>query len=56
MEPQARGTLISEDVSVKGVKAVAAKDGITAVNIRSSRMLLAYGFLRKVFRDALKLN
>lgn len=49
MEPQAAGTLISEAVHSRGVKAIAAKDGITAINIRSSRMLLAYGFLRKVF-------
>lgn len=49
MEPDAKGTIIEEKTSSKGVKAVAAKDGITAINIRSSRMLLAYGFLRKVF-------
>ena len=49
MEPEAKGTLIAEEASSKGVKAVAAKDGIIAINIRSSRMLLAYGFLRKVF-------
>jgi aspartate kinase len=49
MEPEAKGTLIAEEAASKGVKAVAAKDGITAINIRSSRMLLAYGFLRKVF-------
>jgi aspartate kinase len=49
MEPSAKGTLIASDAASKGVKAVAAKDGITAINIRSSRMLLAYGFLRKVF-------
>lgn len=49
MEPSAKGTLIDSGASRKGVKAVAAKDGITAINIRSSRMLLAYGFLRKVF-------
>jgi aspartate kinase len=49
MEPAATGTLISSAATAKGVKAVAAKDGITAINIRSSRMLLAYGFLRKVF-------
>ena len=49
MEPQAKGTLIAEEAASKGVKAVAAKDGITAINIKSSRMLLAYGFLRKVF-------
>jgi len=49
MEPSAKGTLISEKPASLGVKAVAAKDGITAINIKSSRMLLAYGFLRKVF-------
>ena len=49
MEPQAKGTLIAENAASSGVKAVAAKDGITAINIKSSRMLLAYGFLRKVF-------
>ena len=49
MEPAATGTLIAEEASSRGVKAVAAKDGIIAINIKSSRMLLAYGFLRKVF-------
>jgi aspartate kinase len=49
MEPQAKGTIIKEEPAAQGVKAVAAKDGITAINIKSSRMLLAYGFLRKVF-------
>ncbi|HYH16865.1 MAG TPA: aspartate kinase [Flavisolibacter sp.] len=49
MEPQAQGTLISKQAASQGVKAVAAKDGITAIKIKSSRMLLAYGFLRKVF-------
>lgn len=49
MEPQAKGTLISKQAASQGVKAVAAKDGITAIKIKSSRMLLAYGFLRKVF-------
>jgi aspartate kinase len=49
MEPEAKGTTISSEAASKGVKAVAAKDGITAVKIKSSRMLLAYGFLRKVF-------
>lgn len=49
MEPSAKGTLIDSNALAKGVKAVAAKDGITTINIRSSRMLLAYGFLRKVF-------
>ncbi len=49
MEPDAKGTTIEEKASSAGVKAVAAKDGIIAINIKSSRMLLAYGFLRKVF-------
>jgi aspartate kinase len=49
MEPQAKGTTITSEAASKGVKAVAAKDGITAIKIKSSRMLLAYGFLRKVF-------
>jgi aspartate kinase len=49
MEPYAKGTLITEEAGSVGVKAVAAKDGIVAIKIKSSRMLLAYGFLRKVF-------
>lgn len=49
MQPDAAGTLITEKAGSVGVKAVAAKDGITAIKIKSSRMLLAYGFLRKVF-------
>ena len=49
MEPNAKGTTIEEKPSSIGAKAVAAKDGIIAINIKSSRMLLAYGFLRKVF-------
>lgn len=49
MQPEANGTLIKQEVATEGVKAIAAKDGITAIKIKSSRMLLAYGFLRKVF-------
>jgi aspartate kinase len=49
MEPTAAGTLIAQEAAAPGAKAIAAKDGITAVNIKSSRMLLAYGFLRRVF-------
>ena len=49
LQPEAKGTLITEVAGSVGVKAVAAKDGITAIRIKSSRMLLAYGFLRKVF-------
>lgn len=49
MEPTAKGTLITEEAGSVGVKAVAAKDNIIAIRIKSSRMLLAYGFLRKIF-------
>jgi aspartate kinase len=49
MQPTAKGTTIQEDANSTGVKAVAAKDGIIAIKIKSSRMLLAYGFLRKIF-------
>ena len=49
MEPTAPGTLISNDTEKGKIKAVAAKDNITAIKIKSSRMLLAHGFLRKVF-------
>jgi aspartate kinase len=49
MEPGAAGTTINQSALSVGVKAVAAKDGIIAIRIKSSRMLLAYGFLRKVF-------
>lgn len=49
MDPKAAGTLISNK-QIKGeIKAIAAKDGITAIKIKSGRMLLTYGFLRKVF-------
>jgi aspartate kinase len=50
MELEAPGTLISEKVNNRDqIVAIAAKDGITAIRINSSRMLLAYGFLRRVF-------
>ncbi|MDE6246804.1 MAG: aspartate kinase [Muribaculaceae bacterium] len=49
MEPEAPGTLISNECDAVEIKAVAAKDNITAIRIKSSRMLLAHGFLRKVF-------
>jgi aspartate kinase len=49
MSPSDPGTLISNDNSGAGLKAVAAKDGIIAIRIRSYRMLMAYGFLRTVF-------
>jgi aspartate kinase len=49
MQPEAAGTLISSGNQAEGFRAVAAKDGITAINIKSGRMLLAYGFLRAVF-------
>lgn len=49
MQPEAKGTVITSRVSGDSIKAVAAKDGITAIKIKSGRMLLAYGFLRSVF-------
>ncbi len=49
MQPEAPGTLISSENQAEGFRAVAAKDGITAINIKSGRMLMAYGFLRAVF-------
>ena len=49
MEPSAPGTLISNRMGTGKIEAVAAKDNITAIKIKSGRMLLAYGFLRKVF-------
>lgn len=49
MQPEARGTTITGEAGSVGVKAVAAKDNIIAIRIKSSRMLLAYGFLRKIF-------
>ena len=49
MDPAEPGTLIKAEVAEIGVKAIAAKDGITAIKIKSSRMLLAYGFLRRIF-------
>ncbi|WP_336515725.1 aspartate kinase [Pollutibacter soli] len=49
MQPDAAGTVIMQEAGSVGAKAIAAKDGIIAINIKSSRMLLAYGFLRKIF-------
>jgi aspartate kinase len=49
MNPSAYGTLISNKTSEGGIKAIAAKDGITAIKIKSARMLQAHGFLKKVF-------
>jgi aspartate kinase len=49
MQPEAQGTLISNTTEKSRIKAVAAKDNITAIKIKSGRMLLATGFLRKVF-------
>lgn len=51
MDPKAKGTTIDNNYvhNPQGIKAIAAKDNITAVKIKSGRMLLAYGFLHKVF-------
>lgn len=49
MQPTAQGTVIKAHTDGHSIKAVAAKDGITTIKIKSTRMLLAYGFLRRVF-------
>ena len=49
MDPKAAGTLITNTSEKDLIKSIAAKDGITAIKIQSSRMLLAHGFLRRVF-------
>jgi aspartate kinase len=49
MNPSAPGTTISNETEPNKIKSIAAKDGITSIRIKSSRMLLAYGFLRQVF-------
>lgn len=49
LDPKAHGTLICSDYGKGGVKAIAAKDGIIAIKIQSGRMMMAYGFLRRIF-------
>ncbi|WOK05885.1 aspartate kinase [Imperialibacter roseus] len=49
LNPAARGTLITSNKNPDAIKAIAVKDGITAIKIKSTRMILAYGFLRKIF-------
>lgn len=49
LDPSVKGTLIDNMAADHTIKAVAAKDGITAIRVKSSRMLLAYGFMSKVF-------
>lgn len=49
LDPSCHGTLITNAIHGEGIKAIAAKDGITAIKIKSARMLLAHGFLKKVF-------
>ncbi len=56
MDPEAPGTIINNDLQRGKIKAVAAKDNITAIKIKSSRMLLASGFLRKVFETFERYN
>lgn len=48
-DPESYGTLISKEFKGEGIKAIAAKDNITAIKIKSARMLQAHGFLKKVF-------
>lgn len=47
--PRAPGTKISSEIQSTGLKAISAKDGITAIKIKSNRMLMAHGFLKKIF-------
>lgn len=56
MDPEAPGTIINNELQHGKIKAVAAKDNITAIKIKSSRMLLASGFLRKVFETFERYN
>ncbi len=49
LDPEARGTLITSEKQPDNIKAIAVKDGITAIKIKSTRMINAYGFLRKIF-------
>ncbi len=49
MDPKAAGTLITNASESDKIKSIAAKDGIIAIKVQSSRMLLAYGFLRRIF-------
>lgn len=56
MDPEAPGTIINNDLQRGKIKAVAAKDNITAIKIKSSRMLLASGFLRKIFETFERYN
>src|SRR5690606_5410808 len=49
LNPPAKGTLITSNKNPDAIKAIAVKDGITAIKIKSTRMILAYGFLRKIF-------
>lgn len=56
MDPEAPGTIINNELQRGKIKAVAAKDNITAIKIKSSRMLLASGFMRKVFETFERYN
>lgn len=47
--PETPGTCISSEIRGRGLKAISAKDGITAIKIKSNRMLMAHGFLKKIF-------
>lgn len=47
--PEAKGTCICSETDKEGLKAISAKDGITAIKIKSNRMLMAHGFLKKIF-------
>ena len=49
MEPEDEGTLVSSSSELEDYKAIAAKDNVIAIRIRSDRMLLAYGFMKRIF-------
>ncbi len=48
-KPESAGTLIHNKAKIQKIRAIAAKDNITAIKIKSYRMLMAYGFIKKIF-------
>lgn len=54
LDPEAEGTLINNDITGPSIKAIAAKDHVTCIRVKSSRMMIAYGFLTKVFETFAK--
>jgi aspartate kinase len=54
--PEAQGTMISNQVKSRGLKAISAKDGITAIKIKSNRMLMAHGFLKGSLKSLMQMR